>query len=341
MKDLVSVYLTAKEVRLATIEIADKIKISHAMGMSLNVDDFFSNLSTGEEKKINNTVGVVQELLKINKLLDSNAHIVIPDEVCSFQILDLPFISEKEILSAIEIQAEEFIPYPLDKSGFDYQILAAKEKEKQMLVLVVATLQEIVDRVADYFLDSGLYPITIEPESTAFYRFFFGNIYALEGHSLMLMLNVGKKSTQVSILDLKNKVLLMTYSFNLGANFFVRAIQNNLNLSLTDSLKTFSTLKLGTDLYEKIIKPLFLEYSKEVQKVLLASTKRIGIMPSAIFVYGESAEIFSLLFKQMNFLSNIYVFSLTEKSLKKQVFFESIVDKQPINTYIPLISTVL
>ncbi len=341
MKDLVSVYLTAKEIRLATVEVADKIKISQAASLSLNVDDFFSNLSVAEEKKLNNTTGFLRELLKTAKLLDSNAHIVIPDEMCSFQILNLPFVSEKEILSAIEIQAEEFIPYPLDKSSFDYQILAAKQEEKQMSVLVIATLQELIDRVADYFLDSGLYPTTIEPESTAFYRFFFSNLYGLEAHALMLMLNVGKKSTQVSILDFKNKILLMTYSFNLGINFFIRAIQNNLNLSLTDSIKTFSSLKTDTELYEKIIKPLFLEYAKEVQKILLASTKRIGVMPSSIFVYGEQTAVFSMLLKQMNFLSNTYVFSLSEKAFKKQVIVESAVDKQPVVNYLPLISTVL
>ncbi|MEK9179033.1 MAG: pilus assembly protein PilM, partial [Patescibacteria group bacterium] len=253
-----------------------------------------------------------------NKLLEQEVFIVIPDEESSMQILSMPIVSEKEVLSAVELQAEEFIPYPVSQSALDYQVLSVNEKDHQSAIFVVAMLQEIVDRISDFVLDVGLYPKSLEPMSTAFVRLLTSGLFPVPS-PLVLLLSVSDSSTQSFILEVKTKQLIMVHNFNMGMSFFHKAIQNNLNLPYVDAVKELRKLNVDSDIAKKVIVPLFGEYSKEIQKILLASTERIGIVPKVMYVYGDSMYTFISLLKQSNAGAGIDILPFTLSTKENQI----------------------
>jgi type IV pilus assembly protein PilM len=250
--------------------------------LPLKTQNFYNALSKEDEKLLFKHSQEIATLLKQKGYTDLEANIVIPDDLCSLQIISLPLVSEKEIMSSIELQAEEFVPYPINKANFDYQILAIDQKEKKMSVLIVVSLIKTITKVADFILDAGLYPKTIEPESTALYR----ALTALDKSTddLVLLLNIGKQSTQPSILKLSQKQLMMTNSFNIGTNFFTKAIHLNMNLPESEAEALFNSDSETNEDVKTILRPLFTEYGKEVQKIVLNSAERIGTIPKKIYV---------------------------------------------------------
>jgi len=296
-----------QNLRIIAGKTDQKTILDHYLDFSLKTHDFFDNLSVEEEKQQNKVNDLIKSTLKQNHLQDLDVKVVIPDEVCSLQIIKLPLVSEKEIVSAIELQAEEFVPYPIEKASFDYQILSIDKSENQIYLLIIVTLLELIDRVSDFVLDFGLYPESLEPESTAIYRLLINQIYKTDA-DLVMFININNQSTQSSILNLTQKQLVTTNSFNIGQNFFYKALQNNLNLSASVAVETFNTITPKDAAFKQIITPLFTEYAKEVQKTILATVNKIGTIPKVIYIHSaQSVNTFIQLFNQTNHLKQYQI----------------------------------
>lgn len=342
MKARIGIAFESNIARIVYLKSDPKPVVTDAFEIPLGINTIFGNLNIDEEKQLIKTAGLVKSTLKAKKIGEGELFAVLPDEYCSLRILRLPLVSEKEIISAIELQAEEFIPYPVEEANFDYQILATDEKEREMSVLVVATYKKIVERLSNFILDCGMFPNILEPQSAAMIRMFF-NGYFLVGGELLLLANVGEKSTQTAILDIKNKQVLMMHDFNLGTNFFVKAIQGNLNIPLEDAQKQFLQLKTDSDLYTKIISPLFNEFSKELQKILVASTEKISMMPKELYVLEQNASVtLAGLFKHSSLLIANQTHSITPAlfDAKAPLQFSPALDKTKLTPFVMAVATI-
>jgi type IV pilus assembly protein PilM len=303
IKKNIGVAVLLDSVKIAVLDNQSSPLVTDVFQLPLSTSNFYTALSKEDEKVLFKHSQEIGALLKQKGYTENEACIVIPDDLCSLQIINLPLVSEKEIMSSIELQAEEFVPYPINKANFDYQILAIDQKEKKMSVLIVVSLIKTITKVADFVLDAGLYPKTIEPESTALYR----AITSINNTTdeLVLILNIGKQSTQPSILKLSQKQLMMTNSFNIGTNFFTKAIHLNMNLPESEAALMFNTETEKNPDVKTILKPLFIEYGKEVQKIILNSAERIGTIPKRILINSvSSAEAIVSNLAQVNGLAN-------------------------------------
>lgn len=325
MSQKIGVYVGNKEIRIVSVDVTTKIDVKTRFAVPLEIPNFYAEITAEMVRKLESSILSLKDFCRKNKLLEQEAFIVLPDGESSMQILSMPIVSEKEVLSAVELQAEEFIPYPVSQSALDYQVLTVDEKNHQSAIFVVAMLQDNVDRISDFILDVGLYPKSLEPVSTAFVRLLASGLYPVPA-PLVLLLSVSESSTQSFILDTKTKQLIMVHNFNMGTSFFHKAIQNNLNLPFEDAARELMKLNIDSDIAKKIIIPLFTEYSKEVQKILLASTEKIGIVPKVMFVYGDAMNTFVNLLKQSNSGAGIDVrpFTLTTKEDNKDDIMQCI-----------------
>src|SRR3989338_1652765 len=94
-------------------------------------------------------------------------NIVIPDGFTYSQIIKMPRLKEKELLSAIRYQADQFIPMPIDETSLDLEILYEDKVSNNSLVLIIAAPQKLIDRVQNLSEQEGLYPEAIENELSA------------------------------------------------------------------------------------------------------------------------------------------------------------------------------
>lgn len=333
MANRVGVSLQNNVFYLLQADVSDVINIKDLRSYELKVPNFFANLSLDEEKALSTTAENIRKDLAIAKIVENEANIILPDEHCSMQIIKLPLVSEKEIISAIELQSEEFVPYPISKASFDYQILTTDKQNNLMYLLLIVTLKELVDKVSDYILSLGLYPTGIESESTTLFRLIMSK-YVTINENIAMLVNINQQSTQISILNLAQQQLITTNSINIGSQFFYKALQNNLNIPQISAIEMFGTLKPDQAYYQKIILPVFNEFAKEVLKILMAAMEKLGTLPKNIYLYShQNTTTFNLLFKSHSMLQQYNLINLNQVALNPNKVKFSITDKNKLSHY--------
>jgi type IV pilus assembly protein PilM len=80
------------------------------------------------------------------------------------RVIDLPPLEDKDIRSALKVQAQERIPMPLDRAVLDFQKVGLVDtpEGQRLRVIVVATEREGVDQLLDTLRRAGLKPEGID-----------------------------------------------------------------------------------------------------------------------------------------------------------------------------------
>jgi Tfp pilus assembly PilM family ATPase len=289
MTSKVGVYVREDGVELVAVTPGVPLSVSDLGSFEFKVKNVYGELTLDDQKQLSLHSEVTRKTLESKKLTELDASIIIPDEKCSLQIIKLPLVSEKEILSAIELQSEEFVPYPIDKASFDYQILSVDKENNEMFLLLIVALKKVIDQVSDYVLSLGLYPIGIEPESTAFFRLIF-NEYLNIKENIIMCVNIGENSTQISILNRTQQQLITTNNLSIGNNFFYKALENNLNIPRESAKEMFRAFAPTDENASKILTSVFTEFAKEINKILLSALDKLGTLPKQIYLYSHGNE---------------------------------------------------
>ena len=116
-----------------------------------------------ETKKVTDeTLAIIKRTLEVLKLHKRRANVVIPDGFTYSQFVYMPKLKEKELLSAIKFQADQFIPMPIDETSLDLEILYEDKTTNKCLVLIIAAPQKLIERVENLCDQVGLYPESID-----------------------------------------------------------------------------------------------------------------------------------------------------------------------------------
>lgn len=123
----------------------------------------------------------LKELFSRNKL-SKNVRLGLASQRVAVRTLQLPAIDDhKELETAIEFQAQDQVPMPLDQAVIDWQVVGhstGESGERMIDVIVVAARRDAVSGVVSVMREAGLRPVGIDLAA-------FGMIRALSsnGHS--------------------------------------------------------------------------------------------------------------------------------------------------------------
>ena len=114
---------------------------------------------------------IEDEVTQIRKLIGSlkiskNVSLIIPDALTYSQILTMPFLNEKELISAIKYQADQFIPMPIEET-IDIEVIeeiTGENKKEKSLLLIVAAPKKVIEKVQTTAELAGLNPESVENE---------------------------------------------------------------------------------------------------------------------------------------------------------------------------------
>jgi type IV pilus assembly protein PilM len=138
------------------------------------------------------------------------------------RLLDFPHMAQSDLQGAINFEAQDHIPMPLDEAVLDYVVLGPTEERSDLdRVLVVAAQREMISRYTSAVRDGGLRPTGVDVKALSLTRStlpdsFFGD----EG--AVLLLDVGAEITNLVVADRGNPVL--TRFVPVGLVDFVAAV---------------------------------------------------------------------------------------------------------------------
>jgi type IV pilus assembly protein PilM len=183
----------------------------------------------------------------------------------------LPRQAEKNLLSAIQLEAEQYIPVPINELNVGYEIIERNDKE--LTVAIAAAPSALVKALVGACEASDLQVLMVEPGINSIARLIG---YAEEGQLPTILIDIGAATTDIAILD---STIRATSSVNEGGNSFTLHISEKMKVSLEKAhqLKVLDGLSYSNK-QGKIadaLKPSLDQIVDKVQKIMRFYTERI------------------------------------------------------------------
>lgn len=273
-------------------------------------------------------VRALSAVLKEAGFKTNKAFFSIPDFSTFFTTISLPAMTEEEIPQAVNYEAPQHIPLPLQSVNLDWQIVereaGAALGQETIKILLVAVPKDVIQQYQQVAAAAGLELLSMEAEAFSLLR---ALINEEEKNQTVSLIDIGARSTTINIID--NGVLRVSHSFDTSGGDFTTVIAKGLNIGYAEaeSLKRkqglFSEgngpkeimlplIDLIIEEAKKIFSSFFQAEGREVRKIVLAGGS--ALMPGLVDYFAKNlskpAEI-------ANPFANIYYPPILEDTLKE------------------------
>ena len=151
---------------------------------------------------------IIRKLFRTHGIKHKNVAISTGGYSVVIKTIVVPTTSEKELVTSIRTEAEQYIPYDIDDVNLDFQILGSSEfSDDQMNVLLVAVKKDLVAEYIDLINQAGLNPCIIDVDSFALQNL-YETIYKPVEEELVLLVDVGASKTSLNILKGEHSLMM-------------------------------------------------------------------------------------------------------------------------------------
>lgn len=173
---------------------------------------------------------------------------------------------EREV--QIRVEAEQYIPYPLDEVSLDFEVQGVNAKNPNKVdVLLVASRTENVEKRVEVIEISGLKPKIIEIESHALERAYGLLVDNLPiGANIVGVLDIGHTQMTLTVLDRGKVVYSREQSF--GGKQLTQEIQQRYGLSFSEAGFAKKERNLPDDYETEVLYPFLDALSQQASRAL-------------------------------------------------------------------------
>jgi len=222
--------------------------------------------------------------------------IAIRGDAAITKVIQMPSsLSERDLEGQVEIQADQYIPFPMEEVSFDYEIVGPNENDPELMdVLLVATRTENVDQRESSVQAAGLNTHIVDVEAFA-----LENACQLLSHQIpdngtnqtVAIVDIGASSTTFSVLqDLK---VVYTRDFAFGGQQLTEEIMRTYGLSMEDAGRAKKQGGLPSNYQPEVLEPFVDDMTQQVSRSLQFYLASGGgrEQPDMILVCGGCANI--------------------------------------------------
>ena len=179
-------------------------------------------------------------------------------------------LTDQDRQTQVEMEADHYIPYPLNEINLDFQVLGPSESNPEEVdVLMAACRKEIVDDYLAVIQQPGLTPMVVDVETYA-----MENAYSLIAEHLpgggmektVAMMDVGANATTVNVIHNNNSVYTRDHVF--GGRQLTEEIQRRYGLSYEEAGLAKKQGGLPDNYQADVLRPFMEALSQEVQRAL-------------------------------------------------------------------------
>lgn len=222
--------------------------------------------------------------------------IAISGDAAITKIIQMPSnLNENDMEAQVEIQADQYIPFPMEEVSFDFQVIGESETDPEMVdVLLVATRTENVDQRRAAVEAAGLKARVVDVEPFA-----LENACALMTHQMpdagighqVAVVDFGASSTTFSVLE--DMRVIYTRDFNFGGQQLTEEIMRIYGLSLEDAGRAKKEGGLPSNYQPEVLDPFIDDMTQQVSRSLQFFLASGGgrEQPEQILVCGGCANI--------------------------------------------------
>ena len=190
--------------------------------------DFFTVQAIGEERSKENIVEAIKRAAASSEAKIQGVTIAVSGQGVVVRQVLFPKMSDAELKSALQFEAEKHIPFNMNDVFIDAQVIDQNAEGNKMKVLIVASKKDLVNEYLGYINEAGLEADAIDCDAIAVANAFMFNNPGLGKDKTVALLNIGASMTNVCIL--KNETLNFTRDIPVDVKS-VDTLENQVRLS--------------------------------------------------------------------------------------------------------------
>ncbi len=200
-----------------------------------------------------------------------HASVAVSGSAVITKIISMPAsLSDREMEAQIQLEADQYIPYPLEEVNLDFEVLGPSEKNPELLdVLLAASRSENVDDRVTVLELAGLTPAVVDIEA-----------YAMENACTLLVeqwpdrgldqsiavADIGATNTTLNVLH-SNKIIY-TREQNFGGRQLTEEIQRRYGLSVEEAGMAKKQGGLPDNYVPEVLEPFKEAMAQQVSRAL-------------------------------------------------------------------------
>ncbi len=238
----------------------------------------------------------VRRAVKRSGTKNTEVALAISGDAAITKIIQMPrSLRPNDLEAQVEMQADQYIPFPMDEVSYDFEVLGPSEKEPETNdVLLVATRTENVEQRQAAVRAAGLTARIVDVEAFA-----LENACRLMTHQMpdgglertIAVVDFGASSTTFSVL--RNLKVIYTRDFAFGGQLLTEEIMRTYGLSLEEAGRAKKEGGLPGNYQSEVLDPFIDDMTQQVNRSLqfyLASGSGRE-QPEKILVCGGCANI--------------------------------------------------
>ncbi len=222
--------------------------------------------------------------------------IAISGDAAITKVIQMPRgLSQNELEGQVEIQADQYIPFPMEEVSFDFEVLGPSANDPEMNdVLLVATRTENVDQRKAAVEAAGLRARVVDVEAFA-----LENACTLLAHQMpdagrdhaIALVDFGASNTTFSVLE--DMRVIYTRDFSFGGQQLTEEIMRTYGLSLEDAGRAKKEGGLPSNYQPEVLDPFIDDMTQQVSRSLQFFLASGGgrEQPDQILVLGGCANV--------------------------------------------------
>lgn len=203
--------------KLKPLMIDRTVEVFNPVGTALPTDDL----------AVEKLAKVIDTMFQDHSLSRTDVRLSLPEHVVSTKIISIPILNDAELASAINWQAEQHIPIPLDELSLEYQVLyrpQGRDKNAQMRVLLVGVRKSVIDKYLDVFLRIGIEPTILETHVLSVFR----AMQIKPEYATTLVVHMGASTTDMFVVH--EGELRFVYTYGSGGQVLSRTVEQAIQL---------------------------------------------------------------------------------------------------------------
>jgi type IV pilus assembly protein PilM len=274
--------------RIADARFKNGVVFLQALGSSETVPSFFASADSEviQQKQAHVIHTIVSDLHITNK----HVNVVIPDTVTYAQIVETPILNEKDLITAIRYQADEFIPMNIDDVYLDLEILKTDQEASKLSILIVAAPKKMVNGIYRTLEFAGLIPQRLETEISAIGRLISEIMKTRNLQEGYCILNVGYSGSSIYVIDNVTSSLVFHRSCKIGFELILRELMTNMNVNKDKAAELLRDPGPERSQVAAAVLAAFKELSQEVMRIVEVYTHRFNLPVTRIFTINYSSH---------------------------------------------------
>lgn len=201
--------------------------------------------------------------------------------------IELPFMTEKELASAIRWEARNYIPFDINDVELDYQVIHTSKASNKLDIILVSVIKDFVRYHVEVLQEIPIEPQIIDVNPLALVNAVTFN-EEIERDEFTVLMDIGDKNTTLSIYGEEGQYFVR--NIMISGNDFTDDIMRGNGLSYPDA-ERFKKSQDSVDLIEAV-KPSLDNLIREVRRSLTFYENQTKIRGfSTIILTGGSASL--------------------------------------------------